>query len=211
MTPTLIGTPTNRNSQGSTELEPLVQPGRPRRAAIFVAVPIAVVLMLLVVVLVTRDSAADRADFNPLVDKPAPAIVGTTSDGKPFDLDHLRGKWVVVNFFATWCIPCQQEHPYLVSFDQRHSQAGDVQLISVVFQDAASAVSEFYAKNGGAWPVVDGDQGRMALDYSVVRVPDTYIIDPLGTVRDRIPRPLENADELDQRISELSNRLFGSS
>jgi cytochrome c biogenesis protein CcmG/thiol:disulfide interchange protein DsbE len=168
-------------------------------------------MMLLVIVLITRKSAADRADFDPLENKAAPAIVGTTLDGKPFDLDHIRGEWVVVNFFATWCVPCQQEHGDLVSFDRRHSQAGDVQLISVVFNDDPNAVRDFYAKNGGTWPVVSGDQGRMALDYSVVRVPDTYIIDPLGIVRARIPRPVRNADEIDQRITELSNRLFGSS
>ena len=192
-------------------MEQLAQPPRRGRAAVFVAVPVAIVVALLIVVLVTRKSAADRADFNPLVDKPAPAIVGQTLDGKDFDLDQLRGEWVVVNFFATWCVPCQQEHPDLLSFARRHEQAGDVQLISVVFQDDPAAVRDYYTKNGGDWPVVAGDQGRMALDYSVIRVPDTYIIDPLGIVRDRIPRPLLNADELDQRISALNDKLQGSS
>jgi cytochrome c biogenesis protein CcmG/thiol:disulfide interchange protein DsbE len=177
----------------------------------YVAVPLALVMILLLVVLVTRKSAADRADFNPLVNKPAPAIAGETLEGQQFDLDQLRGKWVVVNFFATWCVPCQIEHPLLVSFDRRHAQAGDVQLISVVFNDDVPAVRDFYAKNGGDYPVVLGDQGRIALDYSVIKVPDTYIIDPLGIVRDRIPRALADPDELDSRISTLSTQLFGSS
>src|SRR5689334_8385892 len=150
-------------------MESLGQPPNRRRAALYVAIPVAIVMVLLVVVLVTRKSAADRADFNPLVGKPAPAIVGTTLDGKPFDLDQFRGEYVVVNFFATWCIPCQQEHPDLLSFARRHTQAGDVQLVSVVFQDDPAAVRDYYAKNGGDWPVVSGDQGRMALDYSVIR------------------------------------------
>jgi len=192
-------------------MEPLAAPPRTRRAASFVAIPLALVMVLLVVVLITRKSAAERADFNPLIDKAAPAIEGTTLDGKPFNIDQLRGKWVVVNFFATWCVPCQQEHPYLVSFARRQTPADGAQLISVVFNDDIAAVRDFYAKNGGDYPVVNGDQGRMALDYSVIRVPDTYIIDPLGIVRARIPRPLQSADELDQTITALSAQLYGTS
>ncbi|MEY2449406.1 MAG: cytochrome c biosis protein CcmG, thiol:disulfide interchange protein DsbE [Acidimicrobiaceae bacterium] len=191
-------------------MEPLAAPPRTRRAASFVAVPLALVMVLLIAVLITRKSAAERADFNPLIDKAAPEVLGTTLDGKPFNIDQLRGKWVVVNFFATWCVPCQQEHPYLVSFDRRHAQAGDAQLVSVVFNDDITAVRDFYAKNGGDYPVVNGDQGRMALEYSVIRVPDTYIIDALGIVRARIPRPFQNADELDQIITDLSAKLYGS-
>lgn len=193
------------------ETTELVQPPRKGRAALFVAIPLALVMILLVAVLVTRDSAADRADFDPLENKPAPAIAGTTLDGKPFDLTSYRGDWVVVNFFAQWCVPCQQEHADLVSFAQRHEQANDgVQLVSVVFNDDLGKVKEFFAQNGGDWPVVTGDDGRMALDYSVVRVPDTYIIDPFGVVRGRLQRPVANTDELDVIISQLDNQLFGS-
>jgi cytochrome c biogenesis protein CcmG/thiol:disulfide interchange protein DsbE len=189
----------------------LVQPPRTGRAALFVAVPLALVMLLLVAVLVTRDSAADRADFDRLHDKPAPEIVGTTLDGKPFDLDAYKGKWVVVNFFAQWCVPCQQEHADLVSFWQRHEVANDdVQLVSVVFNDDLGKVKDFFAREGGDWPVVTGDSGRMALDYSVVRVPDTYIVDPIGIVRDRLQRPVQNTDELDAIIGQLSLQLYGS-
>src|SRR4051794_16502417 len=108
--------------------------GSARRGSIFVAVIVGVVTLFLIGVLVTRKSATDRADYDPLEGKPAPALVGTTLDGKSFDLDQLRGKWVVVNFFATWCEPCQAEHPDLLSFDRRHQQVGNdnVQLVSVV-------------------------------------------------------------------------------
>jgi len=192
-------------------MEALGEPGRPRRGVWLIAAVVAVTMALLVIVLITRKSAADRADFDPLENKVAPAIVGTALDGKPFDLDSLRGEWVVVNFFATWCVPCQQEHPDLVAFAQGHADTKDVQLISVVFNDELDKVRDYYAKNGGTWPVVNGDQGRMALDYSVVRVPETYIVDPLGFVRARIPRPVQDPGELDRRIAQLSDQLYGSS
>lgn len=192
-------------------METVAAPGRPRRAAVLIAGVVAVVMVLLVVVLVTRKSAADRADYDPLENKVAPPIVGSTLDGKSFDLDQLRGEWVVVNFFATWCVPCQQEHPSLLEFDRRHQQTKDVQLISVVFSDDPDAVRQFFEQHGGDWPVVNGDQGRIALDYSVVRAPDTYIVDPFGFVRARIPRPVTGPDELDARISQLSEQLYGTS
>ena len=194
----------------ATEDTALVQPPRRGRAALFVAVPVALVIVLLVAVLITRKSAADRADFDRLHDQPAPEIVGTTLDGKPFDLDSYKGKWVVVNFFAQWCVPCQQEHADLVSFSQRHESTDDVQLVSVVFNDDLDKVKDYFAREGGDWPVVTGDSGRMALDYSVVRVPDTYIIDPIGIVRDRLQRPVQNTDELDVIIGQLSQQLYGT-
>ena len=85
-----------------------------------------------------------------------------------------------------------------------------MQLVSVVFNDDLDKVKDYFAREGGDWPVVTGDSGRMALDYSVVRVPDTYIIDPIGIVRDRLQRPVQNTDELDVIIGQLSQQLYGS-
>jgi cytochrome c biogenesis protein CcmG/thiol:disulfide interchange protein DsbE len=167
-----------------------------------------------VFVLATSKPSTTRAADSPLLGKVSPPLTGeavTVNAGEKYDLVDQAGKWVLVNFFATWCVPCQQEHPNLLSFDRRNTPADQIQLISVVFNDDLGAVRDFFAQNGGTWPVVNGDQGRMALDYSVIRVPDTYIIDPLGVVRARIPRPLANADELDQTIAALSTKFFGAS
>jgi cytochrome c biogenesis protein CcmG/thiol:disulfide interchange protein DsbE len=186
-----------------------IAPPRKGRAALFVAIPMALAMVLLVAVLITRSNATDKAAFTPLQDKPAPEIAGTTLDGKAFDLDAFRGDWVAVNFLASWCVPCLQEHPFLESFARRQAQAGNhVHLVSVVFGDTVDNVKKFFAENGGDWPVVTGDEGRIALDYSVVQVPETYIIDPAGIVRERVSGPLRSPDELDNRIGALITKLY---
>ncbi|MEY2570541.1 MAG: cytochrome c biosis protein CcmG, thiol:disulfide interchange protein DsbE [Acidimicrobiaceae bacterium] len=184
-----------------------LQPASKKRAALFVAVPVAVVLLVLVIVLFTRKSADDRAAFTPLQDKPAPAIAGGTFDGKTYDLDAYRGRWVVVNFFATWCIPCQAEHPELVSFALRHAQLGDAEIVSVVFQDDVQNVKDYFAKNGGDWPVLTSDDGRIALDYSVTGVPESFLVDPAGIVRERLIGGVTSV-ELDSEINRLTLQYF---
>ena len=99
---------------------------RSRGLVLGAAVVVAVVMVALVVVLATRDPAQDRVAESPLVGQVAPPLVGRGRrprghGGPPFDLDRLRGQWVVVNFFATWCVPCVAEHPELVEFSERHA------------------------------------------------------------------------------------------
>jgi len=173
-----------------SEVAAAVAPPRKGRAALFVAIPVAIVMALLVAVLFTRDDSEDKASRTALKDKPAPLITGTTLDGDAFNLDQFKGKWVLVNFFASWCVPCQQEHPELVSFDRRHTQIGDAQLVSVVFNDDTDKVRSFFAKNGGEWPVVVGDVGRIGIDYGVTAPPETFLIDPTGIVRARFAFPV---------------------
>ena len=112
----------------------------------------------------------------------APPFSGETIDGSPFTLANHRGEWVLVNFFATWCVPCRLEHPELVKFANEHS--GDpVQVVSVAYgNDQADTIRDFFAKQGGGWPVVPSDTGRVALDYGVTGVPETYIVAPSGLV-----------------------------
>src|SRR3546814_4812009 len=127
--------------------------GRRGRTALVAAVCVAGLVALFVSVLATGDPGSERRSQGPLLGRLAPAVEGTTLDGEPFDMDDWRGRWVAVNFFASWCTPCIQEHPELVAFDEAHREAGDAAVVSVPYDDRTDDAKEFFAKRGGAWQV----------------------------------------------------------
>lgn len=148
-----------------------------------------------------RDVRSDR-----IIDQRAPELVGPTLegdtfDGPVFDLDSLRGRWVAVNFFATWCAPCIREHPELTEWSQRHD---DRALVSVVFDDEPDDVAEFFARNGGDWPVID-DVGSYAVSYGVLAAPETVVVAPSGIVVGRFTGEI-TADDLDRFIDSFLER-----
>lgn len=179
-----------RASMADVEHAVIEEGARPRRhVGLLIAIVLGLGMVGLIAILATRPPALDRQTKSPLLGKPAPDIIGTTvtsTDGSEYKLSDRRGRFVVVNFFATWCAPCQQEHPELVSFSRRHLQAGDAEVVSVVFSDDDADVKSFFEENGGEWPVVSDPEGRTALDYGVTGIPESFLIDPNGFVVSKI-------------------------
>ena len=155
---------------------------RGRRTGLIVSAVVAVVAVAFVGVLATREPATDRRRDSPLIGKVTPELAGTTLDGGSFDIDDQQGRWVVVNFFATWCVPCQVEHPELVDFDTEHGRTGDAVLVSVLFDDEPTDARDYFDRNGGDWPVVLDEEGRIASVYGAPKVPETYLVAPNGRV-----------------------------
>lgn len=164
------------------ELTEVDAPRSGGRTALLIAVPVFVVLAVFVVVLASSDPATDRQVASPLLDRVAPELRGDTIADDVYDLDNRRGEYVVVNFFATWCTPCRREHPELVRFAERHAAAGDASVVSVVYDDQVSGVRDFFAEEGGDWPVVIDPDGRVALEYGVAGIPESFVVAPDGTV-----------------------------
>jgi cytochrome c biogenesis protein CcmG, thiol:disulfide interchange protein DsbE len=160
---------------------------RPRRTAVWVALGVGVVLALLLVALARTEGGSNDTARSSLLGAPAPLVQTTTIEGAPFDLATRRGSWVVVNFFATWCPPCRQEHPELVRFHAGQSQRQDgAELVTIVNNDDPARVAAWFEENGGGWPVLTDQGGRIYVSFGVAKVPETWIIDPNGIVRGRI-------------------------
>jgi len=159
-----------------------------RRVAPFIALAIAIVAGALFYVLIGADSAPNETAETPLLDQPAPVAVGTLADGNSFDLSQRKGSWVVVNFFQSSCAPCKAEHPELVEFvaEQRALGAAGAEFVTVVYDDDKESVEQFFAAEGGDWPIVYDEDGSIAFAFGVSKVPETWIIDPDGVVRGRI-------------------------
>ena len=156
------------------------EPGtRPRHTARNAAIVVGVVMVALIALLATRSPRGEPP--SKIGRQAAPPITGVTLDGTPFDMADHRGDWIVVNFFATWCGPCQVEHPELVKFATEH-QGDPVQVVSVAFDDQSDAIRKFFAEKGGNWPVIPSDTGDVAVSYGVRKVPETYLVGPNGQV-----------------------------
>lgn len=164
---------------GSTEAPPAMPPSRRAR---WTALAVALPLLGLVVVLATRPSAASRVADSPLLGKPAPEVAGRSIDGDAVRLSDYRGQWVLANFFATWCVPCRTEHPELIAFHQRHRALGDAELLGVIYSDPTDEVRRFRRERGGAWPMLEDPKGRIAIDFGVSGVPESFLISPDGVV-----------------------------
>jgi len=148
----------------------------------FIALGALLVVAALVALLASRPQASVLEASSPLLGKPAPVIDGSTLSGSAFDLTSYRGRWVVLSFFASWCGPCQQEQPDLVSWSYHHRGTGDPALVGVAVDDANSQARAFMISTGATWPAVADPNDRFAVDYGVSGPPETFFVTPAGDV-----------------------------
>lgn len=125
------------------------------------------------------------------VGKPAPAFDLTALDGAGrVSLAQHRGKVVVVNFFASWCVPCREEHPALVRAWERY-RTSDVVMIGVLYQDSVDSGRDFTRRLGTTWPTAVDDDGRTALGFGVFGIPETFFVGPDGVIAGRHIGPID--------------------
>jgi cytochrome c biogenesis protein CcmG/thiol:disulfide interchange protein DsbE len=116
-------------------------------------------------------------------------------------LQTLRGRTVVVNFWATWCVPCFQEHPVLQQ--AARTMPASVAFLGVVYEDEEAKVASFLRQQGSAYPTLMDDGGKMAIAYGVYGVPETFFISPDGTIVEKYVGPL-TASALQSLVAKAS-------
>lgn len=140
-----------------------------------------------------------------LIGKPAPGF-----DLPPLDpqAERLAGKDVaghvtVINFFASWCLPCKAEHPLLFQL----AKDSGVPVYGIAFKDRPADTARYIQEMGSPYTKIGLDEtGRTGLDFGLMGVPETFIIDKAGIVRYRLPQPLD-PDRLRDEIGPLLKSL----
>jgi cytochrome c biogenesis protein CcmG/thiol:disulfide interchange protein DsbE len=135
---------------------------------------------------------------SPLVGRAAPEFTLRPLDGgAPVTLQSLRGRPLVLNFWATWCVPCFEEHPLLQSTARA---LGDrVRFVGVVYEDSEEQVRGFLARQGSAYPSLMDPGSRTAIAFGVFGVPETYFIDAEGRIAAKHIGPLD-AESLQAKL-----------
>ena len=164
---------------------------------------VAAVLAIFIVLLATSDTQQTGAANFQILGEVAPDIQGPTINAGDFSLAAERGHWVVVNFFASWCVGCRVEHPELVELAERH-QDGDVEIVAVMFGDTEDNARAFFNELGGDWPALVENTGSIAIDYGVTAVPETVLVAPNGLVAQKwLGANGVTADVIDATIAQL--------
>jgi cytochrome c biogenesis protein CcmG, thiol:disulfide interchange protein DsbE len=158
--------------------------GRRRRArlVLWVSLGTAAAVAALVAVLATSGPAGQASAGSPLIGRKAPPIEGrSVTGGGTTQLSAFAGKWVLVNFAASWCVPCRQEMPQLLSFAGGHARSGDATILTVEYDEGDLGGLASWLRSAHAdWPAVD--DGQAVVDYGVSGIPESYLVDPAGTV-----------------------------
>ena len=161
---------------------------RSRPLAPWIVLVVAIALGGLFFALASANPSSGATADSPLIGRPAPEATGTLSDGTAFDLSRRKGSWVVLNFFDPDCIPCIQEHPELVKFDEDQELLGadGAELYSVIVRGSQDEVEDFFDERGGDWPAIYSEFDDFPVAFGVAAVPETWIIDPSGVVQLRM-------------------------
>jgi cytochrome c biogenesis protein CcmG/thiol:disulfide interchange protein DsbE len=135
-------------------------------------------------------------------DRPAPGFTAPLLDGTgTASLADYAGEVVVLNFWASWCVPCRQEAPHLQALWERHGREG-VQVLGVNYRDDPAAGRAYEGEFGITFPSVQDPSARLAFLFELVGVPTTFIITPEGRLAYRFTGKVD-AEVLEEALTDV--------
>ena len=138
-----------------------------------------------------------------MINKEAPNFQLAGLYGRELSRDHLKGRPVVINFFASWCIPCRTEQPLLM----RLAKHDDVPLYGIDYKDKPEDARHLLAQLGNPFRRIGMDRdGKVGLNFGVYGVPETYVLDKNGHIRKRFVGPL-TAEAVNKELLPLLKQL----
>jgi len=155
--------------------------------------------------LIVLSGILGMADRPPLVGSPAPEIALKDLQGRDIKLSDLRGKVVLVNFWATWCKPCKEEMPAMQASYDKLRDKGFVVLAVNELEDTAR-VAEHIRTHGHTFEVVMDHNNQVANMYGVVGLPASFLIDPQGIVRERISGSLLTESRIEEMVKKYGEK-----
>lgn len=159
---------------------------RAQRAILVVGIGIVAIVGLTLMLAMSGGDGSDTdsqvVGGHPLFGEPAPEIDLQTLDGERVTLSSLRGRPVLINFWATWCGPCREEFPLMVEAYARHADEG-LEIVGISHDDTVEGAREFAADQGATWILLDDPDDVAWNDYRGVGMPTSFFIDREGIVR----------------------------
>jgi cytochrome c biogenesis protein CcmG/thiol:disulfide interchange protein DsbE len=162
---------------------------------------VAAALLPLVLLAAWAGIAMSRLDPGGRVGTVAPDFALVDLEGDPVSLADLRGRPVIVNFWASWCAPCVEEFPLLRDAAEAHAADG-LALVGIVYQDRSEAARGFMARFDAGWPAAMDPGGVVAAEYGIYGPPETFFIDRSGVIASRQIGRLSAAD-LERKLAAI--------
>jgi cytochrome c biogenesis protein CcmG/thiol:disulfide interchange protein DsbE len=163
--------------------------------------PSAVLARLLTIALLCSIAIAASAAPRRLIHKPAPPFVRTDLQGRPVDISALKGRVVLLSFWATWCEPCQAEMPRFIDWQTRYGPRG-LQVIGVSMDDNDAPVRALASQRGVNYTVLMGDAKLARLYGGILGLPVTFLIDRQGRIATRF-KGQSDLDAMDRTLRRL--------
>ncbi|HEK9102074.1 TlpA family protein disulfide reductase [Bacillus pfraonensis] len=139
------------------------------------------------------------------VGKVAPDFELSKSDGTRVKLSDLKGKKVILNFWATWCGPCQQEMPDMEAFYKKHKDDVEILAVNYTVSEGANGeekVKKFAEEKGITFPVLLDKDITVTTTYKVITIPTSYFVDTKGVIQDKFIGPMTQK-EMEKRVAKL--------